>query len=147
MQKLNKKPGMTLVETICAISIISILILFLTAFQLSNLRLKNLNKDRLTYITVLEAIKEEMVSNASYNDIVNINEQNKKYVSFEKLSIHNIRSLTLEQIFSVNYKNDSSYILLNITSGDILKLELELHLKNKKTEEIISCVFYKGNYI
>jgi hypothetical protein len=147
MQRLNKRTGMTLIEIACALGIMSIFCLTIVTFQLNNLRLASLNKHRLTCITALEAIKEEMLNNASYNDIVGLGNHNKKYVSIDKLSLSSIKSSSLEQIFSESYIPKSSYIVLSITPGDVLKLELELHVVHHSAEEVIHYAFYKGNYL
>ena len=138
---------MSLVEIVCAISVMSILSLCILTFQLNNLRLSNYNKDKLMYVTALEAIKEEIISNATYNDLLSLRSQNKIYVNKDKLNISSIKSLTLEHIFSESCNNLNTYMLLNIITGEVLNIELELHLKWKNTEEIIKCVFYKGNYL
>jgi prepilin-type N-terminal cleavage/methylation domain-containing protein len=147
MPKLNKKSGMSLVEIMCAIGVMSILSISILTFQLNNLRLNNYNKNKLMYVTALEAIKEEMISNATYYDLLSLRSQNKIYVNKDKLTINSIKSLNLEHIFSESCNNLNTYILLNITTGEILNIELELHLKLKSTEEVIKCVFYKGNYL
>lgn len=147
MLKLNKKSGMSLVEIMCAISVMSILSLCILTFQLNNLRLGNYNKDKLMYVTALEAIKEEIISNATYNDLLSLRSQNKIYVNKDKLNISSIKSLTLEHIFNESCNNFNTYMLLNIITGEVLNIELELHLKRKNTEEVIKCVFYKGNYL
>jgi prepilin-type N-terminal cleavage/methylation domain-containing protein len=147
MLKLNKKSGMSLVEIMCAISVMSILSLCILTFQLNNLRLSNYNKDKLMYVTALEAIKEEIISNATYNDLLSLRSQNKIYVNKDKLNISSIKSLTLEHIFNESCNNLNTYMLLNIITGEVLNIELELHFKRKNTEEVIKCVFYKGNYL
>jgi type II secretory pathway pseudopilin PulG len=147
MQKLNKKSGISLVEIMCAIGVMSILSISILTFQLNNLRLNNYNKNKLMYVTALEAIKEEMISNATYYDLLSLRSQNKIYVNKDKLTINSIKSLNLEHIFSESRNNLNTYILLNITTGEVLNIELELHLKMKSTEEVIKCVFYKGNYL
>jgi type II secretory pathway pseudopilin PulG len=147
MPKLNKKSGMSLVDIMCAIGVMSILSISILTFQLNNLRLNNYNKDKLMYVTALEAIKEEMISNATYYDLLSLRSQNKIYVNKDKLTINSIKSLNLEHIFSESCNNLNTYILLNITTGEVLNIELELHLKLKYNEEAIKCVFYKGNYL
>jgi prepilin-type N-terminal cleavage/methylation domain-containing protein len=147
MLRLNKKSGMSLVEIMCAISVMSILSLCIVTFQLNNLRLSNYNKDRLMYVTALEAIKEEIISNATYNDVLSLSSQNKIYISKDKLNISSIKSLALEQIFNDRCTNPDTYIRLNVTPGEILNIELELHLKLRHAEEVIKCLFYKGNYL
>ena len=147
MQKLNKKLGMSLVEIMCAISVMSILSLYILSVQLNNLRLSHYNEEKFLHVTILEAIKEEIISNATYNDLVSLSSQNKIYINKDKLSLDRIKSLTLEQIFNENCDNLNTYILLNVTPGNILNIDLELHLKLRNTEEVIKCVFYKGNYL
>jgi prepilin-type N-terminal cleavage/methylation domain-containing protein len=147
MLKLSNKSGFTIVEVLCSISIISVLLLCITTLQLNNLRLKNYNKEKLDYITVVDALKEEIINNSTYNDVLSLSNLNKKFVNKEKLNISCLRDLSLEQLCDEYCDYSNTFIRINISPGELLRIELELHIKLKLHEEIIKCEFYKGDYL
>ncbi|MCM0650387.1 type II secretion system GspH family protein [Clostridium swellfunianum] len=147
MRKLNKTSGISLIEVICSISIMCILGAYILTLQLNNIRLSNQNKDRIRYLFALEAIKEEIVNNSTYSDVMNLINNNKKYINKEQLKLDMIKSKNITQIFNANINENDTYIVLNVIPGEVLKINLELHLNLKSKEEIINCTFYKGNYL
>jgi prepilin-type N-terminal cleavage/methylation domain-containing protein len=147
MLKSNKKKGFSLIEQLCAISILSILSICVITIQLNNVRLKEYNKQVLLYCNVLEALKQEIIYNYSYADVRQIYYLNKRYITKDKLTINNLKSNDLSQIFSEGSDMENTYLLLNVVDGEVLKIQIELHLKLNYKEEIIDCEFNKGNYI
>lgn len=147
MLKLNKKKGFSLIEQLCAVSILSILSICVITIQLNNLRLKEYNKQVFLYSGVLEALKEEMLYNYSYDNIKGMYNLNKRYIAKDRLTISSVRSNDLSQIFSESSDTANTYLLLNLIDGEVLKIHMELHVKLNYKEEIIECDFNKGNYI
>jgi prepilin-type N-terminal cleavage/methylation domain-containing protein len=147
MQKLNKNKGFSLIEQLCAISIFSIISICVITIQLNNLRLKDYNSQILIYSSVLEALKQEMLKNNSYDNILQIYNLNKRFVSKEMLNMNSIRENNLNQIFCESANTQNTYLILNLTQGEILNIHMELHVKLNYKEEIIVCDFIKGNYI
>jgi prepilin-type N-terminal cleavage/methylation domain-containing protein len=147
MLKSNKKKGFSLIEQLCAISILSILSICIITIQLNNIRLKEYNKQVFLYCSVLEALKQEIIFNYSYDYVRQIYNSNKKYIVKDMLTINNLRSNDLNNIFSENSDMKNTYLLLNVVDGEVLKIHMELHLKLNYKEEIIECEFNKGNYI
>lgn len=147
MQRLNKKKGFSVVEVLCAISVMSILSLFIINIQLNNLRLRNYSKEKVKYIAVLEAVKQEILYNSTYEELIVQNNQHKNYIDKDKLSLSSLKTLNLDQIFSESCNINNTYIKLNLTTGEVISLELELHLKFNQSEEIIKTSFSKGDYL
>ncbi|MCM8711028.1 type II secretion system GspH family protein [Clostridium sp. SYSU_GA19001] len=147
MLKSNKKSGFTIIEVLCALSIFSILFNCIMCIQLNNMKLKKYNKELSSFLYVLEAVKKEIIFNSTYSSIKNLNNNGRKYIRKDKLTIDNIKTLKLEEIFDVDKENDDSYLVMKITDGEVLKIELELYVKINNREEKIKCEFYKGNYI
>lgn len=147
MLKSNKKKGFSLIEQLCAISVLSILSICIITIQLNNIRLKEYNKQVFLYCSVLEALKQEIICNYSYDNVRQIYNSNKKYIVKDMLTINNLRSNDLNNIFSENSDMKNTYLLLNVVDGEVLKIHMELHLKLNYKEEIIECEFNKGNYI
>lgn len=147
MQKSNKNKGFSLIEQLCAISILSIFTICIITIQLNNIRLKEYNKQIFLYSNVLEALKEEILCNYSYDNVKGTYNSNKKYVSKDMLTINKIRSNDLNNIFSDNTDTSKTYLLLSLIDGEVLKIHMELHVKLNYKEEILVCEFKKGNYI
>ncbi|MFL0246712.1 hypothetical protein [Candidatus Clostridium stratigraminis] len=146
MLRSNKKKGFSLLEQVCAMSIFSIMSISIITTQLNNLRLREYNKEILEYSSVLEALKEEILNNYSYDYINNLYNSNKKYVNKDKLNINSIRSSNLYQIFAEDCDNSNSYLVLEMAQDEVLKIHMEIHIKLKK-EEVLTCEFNKGNYL
>lgn len=146
MLKSNKKKGFSLLEQLCAMSIFSIMSISIITIQLNNLRLREYNKEILEYSSVLEALKQEILNNYSYDYIKDIYSSNKRYVNKDMLNISSIRNNNLNQIFDESYDNSITYLVLEMAEGEALKIHLEIHVKLNK-EEIIICEFNKGNYL
>jgi len=146
MLKSNKKKGFSLIEQLCAMSIFFILSISIITIQLNNLRLKEYNKEILIYSSILEALKQEILYNNSYDNVKEIYNSNKRYVTKEMLNISTIKNNNLNHIFSESYDYKDTYLLLRLVDGEVLKIHMEIHVKLKK-EEIIECEFNKGNYL
>lgn len=147
MRKSNKKKGFSLIEQLCAICILSILTISFITIQLNNVRLKEYNKQIFLYSSVLEALKQEILYNYSYDNVKGTYNLNKRYVAKDMLTISNVRSNDLNQIFNESSDMTKTYLLLSLVDGEVLKIHLELHIKLNYKEEILECDFNKGNYI
>jgi prepilin-type N-terminal cleavage/methylation domain-containing protein len=147
MLRLNRKHGFTMIEMLCAISLFSFLSLFILSVQLNNLRLKEEGRQKLNYISVVEAIKTELLNNATYNDIVSSYNQNKRYINSSKLSVSTIKNLGLINILDTLEDSRNPYAKLNITNGEVLTVEIELHYKLGSNNEVIRTTMLKGNYL
>lgn len=146
MLKSNSKKGFSLVEQLCAMSILAILSISIISIQLNNLRLKEYNKEILAYSSILEALKQEILHNYSYDNVREIYGLNKRFLTKDRLNIDTIKNNSINQIFSESYDNTETYLVFSITEGEVLKIHMEIHVKLKK-EEIIECEFIKGNYL
>lgn len=146
MLKSNKKRGFTLIESLCAICVLSILFVAVVSMQLNNMKLKRYNKEVSQYLYILEAVQKQIVYNCSYEDIKNTYSANKKYITKNKLSMDYIKQCQGEDLFEAANVSNETYIVMNVAQGEVLKIELELHIKIKQREEIVKSEFYKGNY-
>jgi prepilin-type N-terminal cleavage/methylation domain-containing protein len=147
MLRLNRKHGFTMIEMLCAISLFSFLSLFILSVQLNNLRLKEEGTQKLNYISVVEAIKTELLNNVPYNDIVSSYNQNKRYINSSKLSVSTIKNLGLINILDTLEDSRNPYAKFNITNGEVLTVEIELHYKSGSNNEVIRTTMLKGNYL
>lgn len=147
MWKLNRKSGVSLIEVLCSISIFLIIFTSALTAHLNNLKLEKYNEELNKYIYVLEAVKKEILFNTSYEDIKSIYNSGKKFIPKDKLSFDNIKNLEIKNLFISTDQYNDTYLEMNITEEDILKIALQLHIRFQNKEEIIKCNFYKGNYL
>lgn len=147
MLKSSKKSGYSIVEVLCAISILSITFTGILTLELNNLKLNKYNKEVIKYTYVLDALKKEIMVNNSYDDIKDIINDNKRYISEENLTTERIKSLNLNQLFNASANLNNTYLEMTVIDEEALKVKLELHLKIQSKENIIFCEFYKGKYI
>lgn len=146
MLKLSKRSGFMLIEVLCSISIILILFTAILASELNIKKLQDVNKNKYEYVTVMEAVKNEILLNRTYEDIKKLYSENKKIIHKEQLTINSIQSTAFQDLFSENTKVEDTYLLLGVTDGKVLTINLELHTKVNSKEEVITCSFSKGNY-
>lgn len=147
MRRSNKKSGLSLIEVLCSISILSIMFISIVTIQLNNYKLREYNREIEKYLPVLEAVKSEIISNETYDSILEIYKSNKTVISNEKLTLDSVRTLNASQLFSQSPQNQKTYIQLNISAGEVLKIELNLNIILNNRHETIKCEFHKGNYI
>lgn len=147
MQRLNKKKGYSLVEQLCALAVFSILSITVISIELNNIRLEKYNRQIMNYTSVMEALKQEMLHNCTYDNVKELGTFDRKYISSDRLSLSSIKSSSINQLFTQSSDQSDTYLLLKITEGEVLKVQMELHIKLGYKEEIIECAFYKGNYI
>ncbi|ERI91315.1 prepilin-type cleavage/methylation protein [Clostridiales bacterium oral taxon 876 str. F0540] len=146
MLKLNKKPGFMLIEVLCSISIVLILLTVILASALNTRKLQDINKKKYEYVTVMDAVKNEMLLNRTYDDIKKLYSENKKIIHKEQLTLSSIQNTELQDLFNENTKAEDTYLLLGVIDGKVLTINLELHAKVNSKEEVITCSFSKGNY-
>lgn len=148
MLKYSKKTGLTLIEILCALNLIAIFSLFIISLQLNNMRLKKYNREKLAYVEVLQAVKEEVFNNLTYAEIMTLKTNNKRYVQNDKLALNQIKSSEISSLFSNSFPETSkTYLVMEVTEGEVLQVEITLHLKLRVHEENVVCTFYKGNYL
>lgn len=147
MRKSNKRSGLTLIEALCSISILSIMVISIITVQMNNYKLREYNRELEKYLPVLEAVKAQIINNETFDSILEIYTSNKTVISNEKLTLDSVRTLDARQLFNQSPQNQKTYIQLNILAGEVLKIELDLNIILNNRHETIKCEFYKGNYI
>lgn len=147
MQKFNKMQGLTLIEVICSIGVLSIMFISIMTMQLNNYKLREYNNQLQRYLPVLEAVKTEIINNETADSILELYSNNKTMISNEKLTLDNVRTLSLSQLLGQTHQAQQTYIELKVINGEVLKVELDLNIIYKNRQEIIKCEFYKGNYL
>lgn len=114
--------------------------------QINNLKIKRLNNEIYNYSVFMEAAKNSVIYNCSYDEIQKLNFQKKYYISKENLQIDKIKERGVQNLFVSEKPLEGSYLELNIVDGKVMKLNLKLYEKIRKDAKVIECEVYKGKY-
>jgi hypothetical protein len=147
MWKLSKKQGISLIEVVCTIGIISLVAGFIMTMHLSVLKIKAYNREKSKCLFALEALKEEIIHNYTYEEIRQLSVRHKNIINNDQLIVDNIKDFDLEDLVSDSRNSEKSYLEINVEDGFILKIEFRLHVLRNSKEEIYKYEFLKGNYI
>lgn len=144
MLKLKNKRGVTLIEAICSISIFSILLLFATQIKVNEIKLSKMNHDTIRYTYFLDALKKELVSNTSEEQIAELESRGRVYVPKEKIeedtSVVDINSVFLDK----NDMNKFPYVILHSQmENNHFKVNLTMYMKFYGKEKVYTCKLTK----
>lgn len=143
---LNIKKGYSLIEVICSITLFSTLFLAILSIQVNNLKIKKVSNQIYNYTVFMEAAKNNIIYNCSYEDIERLNFEKRYYISKENLQVDKIKEKGVENLFTADRPLKDSYLMLNIEEGKVVKLNLKLYEKIRNDTKIMECEFYKGKY-
>lgn len=145
MLKSNNKKGYTIIEVICSLMMISLLLPLIFKIHLMNIRVEKFVELSDNNISVLEAVKNELYYNCSFEKIVDLAKNNKIYIDEENFNLNYIYGKDISQIFSKNLIGKYGMKII-VDISEVLKITLRLNYWFQGKEEIITCTFYKGNY-
>ncbi|WP_411679216.1 prepilin-type N-terminal cleavage/methylation domain-containing protein [Clostridium thailandense] len=143
---LSIKKGYSLIEVMCSITIFSTLFITVLSIQINNLKIKSINNEIYNYSVFLEAAKNNIMYNCSYDEIQKLDFEKKYYISKENLQIDKIKDKGIQNLFVTEKPLDGAYLVINIEEGKVMKLNLKLYEKIRKGTKVIECEFYKGKY-
>lgn len=144
--KISVKRGFTLIEVLCSITVLSILFMTALSIQLNSVKIKKYNKDLYNSILIMEHIKNDIIYNCSYDEIVYLNNMNKRYISCSGLNFYSIKGNNLLDLVSEAVPDKEPYIVLSISEGEVLKVNLQFYKNIYGRIKVQECEFYKGNY-
>jgi hypothetical protein len=147
MWKLNKKSGTTLIEALCALNILCIFFILTISIQLNNMTLKKYNNELMSYIAVIEAVKGELSTNTSFEELIVMHRNDKKFIKSESLCLNAVKSSDIDSLFSNIVPDKTPYLQMTIEEGKVLKIKLQLNYRFRDKNESIICEFYKGSYL
>lgn len=143
---LNIKKGYSLIEVICSITLFSTLFITILSMQVNNLRIKKVSSEIYNCDVFMEAAKNNIIYNCSYDEIRKLDFEKKYYISKENLQIDKIKEKGIQNLFVANKPLDGSYLMINIEEGKVVKLNLKLYEKIRNDTKIMECEIYKGKY-
>lgn len=142
---LKRKNGFTMIEVLCSISMFTILFNSALRVQLDAFKIRKYNERIINYTYDIKYIKDNIIYNMSYEDIIDIWKCKRKYIELKNFSEYDDSSYDPTRLFS-DKRPSGEYIEVNVEQGEILKIKLRLDAEVygiKKSEE---CEFYKGNF-
>lgn len=146
MWKLNIKKGFTLIEVLCSITVFFMLFMAALTIQLNTLKLKRCNEKMTNYISIMESIKNNIIYNINYDELLNIKLKNKCYINISNLKSDSIKNKELLSLFSEDSSHKEDYMMMEVEEGKVLKVNLKLYGKFYDKIKVMECEFYKGNY-
>lgn len=94
----------------------------------------------------MEAAKNNIIYNCSYDEIQKLALENRYYISKENIQEDKIKEKGITNLFTQNKPLEEPYIAIDIEQGKVLKLNLKLHTKIKNNTKVMECEIYKGKY-
>ncbi|WP_368487846.1 prepilin-type N-terminal cleavage/methylation domain-containing protein [Clostridium sp. BJN0013] len=140
------KKGFTLIEVLCSITVFSILFMTAISIQLNSFKVKKYNKDLYNSILIMEYVKNNIIYNCSYDEILYLNNMNKKYINCNDLNFESIKDDNLVDLFSDVIPGKEPYIVLDVSGKEVLKVNLQFYENMYGSIKVQECEFYKGNY-
>lgn len=144
--RISVKRGFTLIEVLCSITILSVLFMTALSIQLNSVKIKKYNKDLCDSILIMEHIKNNIIYNCSYDEIVYLNNMNKRYINCSNLDFNSIKGNNLLHLISETVPDKKPYAVLSISEGKVLKVNLRFYKNTYGSIKVQECEFYKGNY-
>lgn len=153
MSKLSKKRGLTLIEVICALAILCTVSAYICNVKIKAIWLKNYNENIRIHTELSEILKNNLKYNYTYDEIKELfasecDKGNKLYINKEKLNISDLKIYEMKDIVS-NINNGRfpyAEIFIENKEKDVVKVVINLKLKNGKKINNINSYFYKGDY-
>lgn len=146
MFKLSKKKGFTLIEVLSSITLFAVLFMIILSMQLSVSRLERYNKQLANYSVFMEELKNVMIYNSTYNEIMKLNLEHRYYISKENIDFEKVREKGFMKLFVETKPLEEPYLALNVEEGKVLKINLKLYTRFINNTKIMECEFYKGKY-
>lgn len=91
----------------------------------------------------MEHIKNDIIYNCSYDEIVYLNNMNKRYISCSGLNFYSIKGNNLLDLVSEAVPDKEPYIVLSISEGEVLKVNLQFYKNIYGRIKVQECEFYK----
>ncbi|AAK80060.1 prepilin-type N-terminal cleavage/methylation domain-containing protein [Clostridium acetobutylicum] len=142
MWKLRNKKGFTLIEVMCSFSIFSILFLFAVNLKVDELKMGKINDDIQNYTYYIDAVKNEIIFNDDNNDVEELCEKGKMYLSKNEIS-ENQYEADLKKIGKTNLNTYPYITVSELNENGKMKITLKLYTDIMGKEKIFVCNFTK----
>jgi prepilin-type N-terminal cleavage/methylation domain-containing protein len=146
MWKYKIKKGFSLIEVMCSFAAFSIFFTFIVLIEINNLKLSKSNSNLDYYCRYMEALKNEITKNCTYNQMKELSAQQKVYILKSKIDLNTMSTLDIDDLVSNTIPNEMPYVKINVFEDNVLKIQILLHYNDLSKEKVIRCELYKGNY-
>ena len=146
MLGLKNRKGYGIIEVVFSLSILMIFSTTVLLVSMNSLKLIAYNKEIEKCTVFAEGIKNLIVYNYTYADIVNLRNTNKIYIRSEDVDISVLRDKDLMNILTKTKPKQKPYAVLYIEDEECETLKITLNIYTKVNKNNIVLQFYKGNY-
>ncbi|OFI07578.1 hypothetical protein CLOACE_01820 [Clostridium acetireducens DSM 10703] len=133
------KKGFSLIEVMCSLTVFSILFIQLVVIQVNNNKLKYYNYKMNEYVTIMEFIKNDLIYNSTYEEIIQLKNSNNIYITNENLKLDTIKKNNILNLFTNIKPHEENYLVLHIHEKEKLNLNLKIYGKVLNKNKIIEC--------
>lgn len=148
MQKLKIKSGFTIIEVIMAMAIFTIIFSLVISLKLCTLKMEAFDEEEYKLDKIAENIKEEILCNTSNEQLEELIQSGRIYLLDENMKEDNLKNNDIVSLFQSTLEKKHSYIVLDISDKNEImeKISLTMYAQVQGKNEVITTVFYKGNY-
>lgn len=141
-----KKNGFTLIEVMCSLLVFSLLMFTALSIKISVAKIETYNDTETKYSIYLEDVKNELLSNASCDDINNLVSSGKKYINLNDNTDSDLQNKNIIQCFEIEHIEEKPYIEMTVENAELQRVNLQLYVKILNKDKILNCGFYKGKF-
>lgn len=141
-----KSKGITLLETVVAFSVFTILAFCAFSVEAAYIKQKAYNKDMKRYMECLEAAANTLVARNSYMDLKGFETEQQWYVNENNLKFEDLTSGRVTELMNKSISSDSAYMTIHISGADVLTVNLQIKFKVNGKVEALESEVYKGSY-
>jgi prepilin-type N-terminal cleavage/methylation domain-containing protein len=145
IKNIKKEKGFTLIEVLCSMAIFAILFSLALQIQLDSRNIKRYNHKLKSYTYEFSYIKNSIIYNLSYNDVIKLWDENKRYVNLTDDFIDKSVPKSAKELF-LDRNSTKNYIEIEVEKGEILKIYLKMNVNVYGIMKSKECEFYKGNF-
>ncbi|WP_139904260.1 prepilin-type N-terminal cleavage/methylation domain-containing protein [Clostridium thermarum] len=147
MLKLKIKKGYTLLESLIALSMITIIVFCGLSLHLLKVKQKNYNTALSMYLNCIETTATSLLSNCSYNELAACIGSEPMYIADENINPNTLsRNNILTLLKSSPGSGGKNIKITAVSESGVITISLQLsYLINGKLE-VLSHEIYKGNY-
>lgn len=134
--------GFTMIEVLVSVSVFMIMFGAALQVQLNCHKIKAYNKKIEKYAYELKYVKDSILYDLSYQDVVSLCNNNKRYIDLN-------RSLPTNESVKYVFSNNSAgknYIEMEVEKSEVLKINLKVCIDFYGVNKVKECEFYKGDF-
>lgn len=145
MLKLISKKGFTLVEILCSLGVFSIIFVSMMSYEVTYLNVKRKTSIINDNIFIMEAIKNNIIYNMTFEEIEQLQSENRIFINKENMTFNKCNT-ALMNAFSEQADAEKPYIKLSFLKCEFKVYSLRLSLQAGKPNDVLElqCNFYKG---